>query len=921
MAEKSPEEQDDLFDDSVLDEVVDLDAETPHPDIEPPAVSEVEPPLVAEEEEEVVETLDPVDDFEVTEELGDTAAEEFEVAEPDEFQITEEAAPAADGFEVTDEFEETPPAAPDEEFTEEETPVDDLDQPEEAAGDAFEEEEFTEEEAPTDDEFTEEAAADEEFAEEEAPADEEDFTEEEEPVDEETERAGPRRGGAADRYQKTAKPPPSKGRKRVMAALILALPVMLVGIIIAGFFIKQPYYPDIDGSPEVHAWQKMLIMLKISDPPPRPEIARPPVDDEPETPPDTLVQDYQAEQRRVVREIGADILQGRLEGELAEKGLTEPDKELKKKYFWEADKIVKSIEAAENRLKLIWADMEAKKIEGIVPQKHTELMGDLLARRTEMEAFREANKPSSGSGTESTVTPKDPSPRIAEYDRTFDDGKAAIRDAAALRADLQTEQGGGALTRELAQKYFNRAGESIVAIGNLETAIKNLMAQMESEAVDGLPAERHQTNLEELAAMRASLEQFQSDCDPQKIPMESPLVKEYGSAFTNGRDELVEASALRSALQAQQGGGPLTRELAQTFHATAGRAIEDVDRLIERLNTLVAQMEASDVPTAHADNLEALAAIRRDLATFRDEVNPESIVEMPAPSPLPGEYAQVWESRNLQEAAVLRSNLRAELGELGLEKPDRMVAGKHWDLAGQAIAAVDAFERELNDRMSRMESENLPDRPTDAHAEHLAELGTLRRELKAFRDEIDPTKIAVAPPPAVEDTPLKQFEALREKLNRAGLDESIAILQGYLEAGPEDRFRGWAEGELARLETIRADRAAREAPETPKKTPDDLIREGTELVVKCAEAIKRLIKTEIPDDTTAQLALRLESEDVLAGLDDAQFKYARALEQIKDDPDRAEDVEKLETSLTRIRQLRKAFSEDFVKRLDHKTGG
>ena len=941
MAEKDPNETDDLFDDSVLDEVVDLDAETPHPDIEP---------NFAAETEEAVEELEPVadDGFEVTEELGDAVAAEIEGESPaSEFEVTEtlEETPepaAGGGFEIAEDFEETPEAAQEEKLgemplaAEDEPEVEDFDEPEEAADDAgaFEEDEETGDNALEEEEFTEEETGDEagdnafekeEFTEEEEAGDD---ASEEEPVEDEV--TGPRRGGAADRYQKTAKQPPSKRKKRVMAALILSLPVMFVGIVIAGFFIRQPYYPNIEGSPEVNAWHKLLIVTGLAEEPPKPEIARPPVkDDGPLIPPDTLVRDYHAEQNRVVREVGVDILRGRLDAELSEAGVTEPDKALKKKFFWEADKIIKNIESAENRLKLIWADMEAKQVEGITPQKHTELMNELAATRTALEAFREENKPNEAIGTDSTVTPKDPSPLIAEYERAFAGGKDSLRTAAALQADLQREQGEGALTRPLARKYFDLAADSIDAIGDLETRLKALMVRMESEGVENRPTDKHMGNLDELSALRAALEQFQNDHDPQSIaemPAPSPLIAEYDRAYLTGKPT-DDAEGLRGALKYELGELGIdspTLELAQSYHDRADEAIEAIDRLVEDLNRRIAQMGAegiADIPAGtHENRLEELATMRSDLESFRDnEVDPASIT-MPEASPLPAEYSAVWDARNLTDAAVLRSNLKAELEALGLAAPNRAVAGKHYDLAAEAIAAIDALEADLTGRMRAMNDQDVAGRPTDAHAGHLAELAGIRTELKTFREGVDPSKIAVAPPPAVEDTPLKQFEALRDKLNRAGLDESITLLTEFLAGSPDDRFRGWAEQEVARLEQIRADRTARETPETPRKSPDDLIKEGTDLVVKCAESIKRLIKTEIPEDSTAQLELRLESEDVLAGLDDAQFKYSRALEDLKADPNRAEDVKKLEASLTRIRQLRKAFSEDFVRRLDRKSG-
>jgi hypothetical protein len=110
------------------------------------------------------------------------------------------------------------------------------------------------------------------------------------------------------------------------------------------------------------------------------------------------------------------------------------------------------------------------------------------------------------------------------------------------------------------------------------------------------------------------------------------------------------------------------------------------------------------------------------------------------------------------------------------------------------------------------------------------------------------------------------------------------------------------------------------APEPPPVDADALKRDGSRRIVDASKLIMKLMETKLPDDATSLLQLRLEAEDALAGLDDAEFKFSKALGGLRGQPERAEEVRKLEANLGRLRELRQAFLDDFVKRLDRKSG-
>lgn len=109
-------------------------------------------------------------------------------------------------------------------------------------------------------------------------------------------------------------------------------------------------------------------------------------------------------------------------------------------------------------------------------------------------------------------------------------------------------------------------------------------------------------------------------------------------------------------------------------------------------------------------------------------------------------------------------------------------------------------------------------------------------------------------------------------------------------------------------------------PAPPARNAETLIRDGSRLVVKSSESIMNLMETKIPANASNLLQLRLEAEDALAGLDDAEFKFGRAMTELKAQKDRTEEVKKIEGNLARLRELRQAFIDDFVRKLDRRTG-
>jgi hypothetical protein len=363
--------------------------------------------------------------------------------------------------------------------------------------------------------------------------------------------------------------------------------------------------------------------------------------------------------------------------------------------------------------------------------------------------------------------------------------------------------------------------------------------------------------------------------------------------------------------------------------------------------------------TVNGQKISAWGRLARNAKLISDEpapanVPPEesrpSIAPAPAepkpPHPMADEYHRTYVGaiKNVTEADVLRDRMKAEQEQLSLAEPSAELKQKYFEEVDRMVGALEAADAKLKELMTQMEADQAQDIPRQRHTENLQELLGLLTGLRGFRSQVKPAALAAAPkerpapppadppplakgqepepppkepkpaepePPPKEPTPAPQPKPAPPK------EDPPPVKPEKPEPAPQEPAPEPKKEEAPAPATPKEETPAVQRREGAEpKSADVLAEEAGKLVLASTAAILKLARTPIPQDTTSRLELKLEAEDAMAGLDDAESKFIRALKGLESRADRADDARKIRENLERIRQLRLDFNEGFLRRLD-----
>jgi len=461
-----------------------------------------------------------------------------------------------------------------------------------------------------------------------------------------------------------------------------------------------------------------------------------------------------------------------------------------------------------------------------------------------------------------------------------------------LRTELAT-------AREESNRTFQRATDLVEELESVRTELLATRRQIQAHDEHKAHAHQHATKMdEEMAAVRAELE---AERAAKKATLQevNALREEIDGHRDSNSTVAKEIAVLRAELDAERASKDATlkeaealrREVQDEKSAAKELCIQhDAEMEKSRVDAKLAQEEATRAAQHATDLVKELEAVRNDLLSAKRQIADHDEHKATAhqhASKLDLELSAVRaeleaergaKNATMQEVAALREEVDGHRDANSAVSKEIAVLRSELDSERTAKAAtlkeVAALRAELEE-----ESSNNRTAAKEAKLQHEAEVGKLKGELGAARDEADRSFQRATD--LVEELESVRTELLHHKArsqeNHSKLDDEMKALRGELEA----------------------ERAAKKA------TMDEA----------------SVLRTEVDEEKAAKLSATKEAAALKAELEAEKAAKKASLQEVERNSQRAADlVDELESVRTELIQ-QKARSQDHHSKMDQDIAG